>query len=83
MRDPHPAVLAWVAAQPRALIYTTFVNQAESSTAIGALPEGRRRSALATAAEAMFAEDFAERILPFEAAAAARYPRNRIDQIPG
>jgi predicted nucleic acid-binding protein len=24
--DPHPAVLAWVAAQPRALIYTTFVN---------------------------------------------------------
>jgi hypothetical protein len=23
---PHPAVLAWVAAQPRALIYTTFVN---------------------------------------------------------
>ena len=30
---PHPAVLAWVAAQPRALIYTTFVNQAESSTA--------------------------------------------------
>ena len=50
---------------------------------IGALPEGRRRSALAAAAEAMFAEDFAERILPFEAAAAARYPRNRIDQIPG
>jgi hypothetical protein len=47
------------------------------------LPEGRRRSALGAAAEAMFAEDFAERILPFEAAAAARYPRNRIDQIPG
>ena len=69
---PHPAVLAWVAAQPRVLIYTTFVNQAESSYGIGALPEGRRRSALAAAAGAMFAEDFAERIVPFEAAAAAR-----------
>jgi toxin FitB len=71
---PHPAVLAWVAAQPRALIYTTFINQAETLYGIGALPEGRRRSALAAAAEAMFGEDFAGRILPFEAAAAARYP---------
>ena len=43
-------------------------------TALRALPEGRRRTALAAAAEAMFAEDFAGRILPFEAAAAARYP---------
>jgi toxin FitB len=72
--DPHPAVLAWVAGQPRALLYTTFVNQAEILYGIGALPEGRRRSALAAAAEAMFAEDFAGRILPFEASAAARYP---------
>jgi predicted nucleic acid-binding protein len=29
---------------------------------------------LAAAAEAMFAEDFAGRVLPFEARAAARYP---------
>jgi hypothetical protein len=40
---------------------------------ITALPEGRRRAALAAAAEAMFTEDFAGRILPFEAAASARY----------
>ncbi|MGH7089571.1 MAG: PIN domain-containing protein [Stellaceae bacterium] len=72
--EPHPAVLAWVAAQPRALLYTTHVNQAEILYGIAALPEGRRRAALAAAAEAMFAEDFAGRILPFEAAAAARYP---------
>ena len=69
---PHPAVLAWVAAQPRALLYTTHINQAEILYGIGALPEGRRRMALA--ATAMFAEDFAGRILPFEAGAAARYP---------
>lgn len=72
--EPHPAVVAWVAAQPRALLYTTHINQAEILYGIAALPEGRRRTALAAAAEAMFVEDFAGRILPFEAAAAARYP---------
>jgi predicted nucleic acid-binding protein len=72
--EPDPAVLAWVAAQPRALLYTTRINQAEILYGIAALPEGRRRAALAAAAEAMFAEDFAGRILPFEAQAAARYP---------
>lgn len=72
--EPHPAVLAWVAAQPRALLYTTHINQAEILYGIRALPEGRRRTALQAAAAAMFAEDFAGHILPFEAAAAARYP---------
>jgi predicted nucleic acid-binding protein len=55
--EPDPAVLAWVAAQPRALLYTTRINQAEILYGIAALPEGRRRAALAAAAEAMFAED--------------------------
>ena len=72
--EPHPAVLAWVATQPRSQLYTTYVNQAEILYGIAALPEGRRRAALTAAAEAMFAEDFAGRILPFEAQAAARYP---------
>ena len=53
--EPDSAVLAWVAAQPRTLLYTTYVNQAEILYGIGALPEGRRRTALAAAAEAMFA----------------------------
>jgi predicted nucleic acid-binding protein len=82
--EPHPAVLAWVASQPRGLLYTTHINQAEILYGIGGLPEGPhgsspwaegpRRTALAAAATAMFAEDFAGRILPFEAKAAARYP---------
>jgi hypothetical protein len=72
--EPHPAVFSWVASQPRGQLYTTYVNQAEILYGIGALPEGRRRTALTAAAEAMFAEDFAGRILPFEARAAARYP---------
>jgi len=71
--EPDARVLAWVAAQPRALLCTTHINQAEILYGIAALPEGRRRAALAVAAEAVFAEDFAGRILPFGAAAVARY----------
>jgi hypothetical protein len=71
--EPHMAVLAWVSAQPRAQLYTTHITQAEIFYGVAALPEGRRRAALAAAAEAMFAEDFAGRILPFEAMAAPRY----------
>ena len=71
--EPDARVLAWVAAQPRALLRTTHINQAEILYGIAALPEGRRRAALAVAAEAIFAEDFAGRILPFGAAATARY----------
>jgi predicted nucleic acid-binding protein len=71
---PHPGVLTWVTAQRRAQLCTTHINQAEILYGIAALPAGRRRAALAAAAEAMFAEDFAGRILPFGAAAAAHYP---------
>ncbi|EQD57817.1 PilT domain-containing protein [mine drainage metagenome] len=72
---PMPAseVMSWMAAQPRGLLHTTTINQAEILYGIAALPEGRRRQALARAAEAMFAEDFAGRILPFGSAAAACY----------
>jgi len=71
---PNPLVLAWVAVQPRALLCTTYINQAEIPYGIAALPEGRRQAALAAAAAAMFAEDSAGRILPFDAGAAAHYP---------
>ena len=72
--EPHPGVFAWVAAQPRALLYTTYINQAEVVYGIAALPEGRRRTTLAQAAQAIFTEDFSGRILPFGAGAASRYP---------
>ena len=71
--EPHPAVLAWVAAQPRTTLYTTGISQAEILFGIAVLTKGRRRTALAAAAEAMFAEDLADRILPFDSAAAAHY----------
>jgi len=54
-------------------IYTTSVNKAEILYGIAALPDGRRRAALAAAAEAMFTDDFAGRVLPFDEDAAVHY----------
>src|SRR5271157_4775271 len=71
--QPHPAVTAWVAAQSRGSLYTTSVNEAELFYGIRAMPEIRRRSGLAAGAEALFAEEFAGRVLPFDGAAARRY----------
>jgi predicted nucleic acid-binding protein len=71
--EPAAAVFAWVSAQPRATLYTTGVSKAEILYGIAVLPEGRRRLALAAAAEAMFADDFEGRVLPFDEAAAAHY----------
>lgn len=70
---PHPAVLAWVAAQPRPTLYTTSISQTEILYGIAVLPEGGRRAALVAAAEAMFAEDFAGRVLSYGGNAAAHY----------
>jgi predicted nucleic acid-binding protein len=70
---PHHAVFAWVAAQPRAMLCTTSINQAEVMYGIAALPDGRRRAALAIAAQAIFTEEFAGRVLAFGAGAASHY----------
>lgn len=74
-REPHPAVFAWVAAQPRETLHTTSITQAEILFGIASLPCGRRRTALAATAEAMFAFEFADRILPFDRIAAENYAR--------
>lgn len=71
---PNAAVVAWIAAQPRALLHTTHINQAEILYGIAAMPAGRRRTQLDEVAQAIFAEEFAGRILPFGSDAAARYP---------
>jgi len=73
LATPHPAITAWVAAQPRVTLYAASISQAEILYGIAALPPGRRRTALATAAEAVFKEDMADRVLPFTSEAAAHY----------
>jgi len=66
---------ALVALQPATSLYTTSITQAEILHGVLLLAAGKRRNAFEAAAQAMFNEDFAGRILPFGSDAAAAYPR--------
>jgi predicted nucleic acid-binding protein len=72
---PAPAsqVETWLAAQDGATVYFTAVGEAELRHGVAILPAGRRRSALAEAIEAILEDDFRDRILPFDRAAARTY----------
>jgi toxin FitB len=59
--------------QPPALLFTAAACQAEFLSGITVLPKSRRREALEMAALSMFREDFADRILSFDTAAAVIY----------
>lgn len=71
--EPHPAVLSWIGGQPVAALHTTTITQAEVLYGVALLPDGRRRNALGAAAHAVFDEDFAGRVLPFDGAAAHHF----------
>ena len=71
--EPFPAVLTWIGSRDRLELYTTSVTQAEILDGVLQLPAGRRRRAVEGAAEAMFQEDFAGRILPFDSRATRPY----------
>ena len=73
--SPNPVVFSWLASQPRPILFTTSVNQAEILYGIAALDDGQRKRGLAAAAEAMFEEEFAGRVLAFSDAAAPHYAR--------
>lgn len=70
---PDRQVVAWVAGQPAAGLFTTSITQAEILHGIMLLPAGKRRTAIAQAAEAMFDEDFDGRVLAFGSEAAQPY----------
>jgi predicted nucleic acid-binding protein len=72
---PANSVVRWFSTQPVTSLYTTSITQAEVLHGIMLLPPGRRRSAFEAAADAMFEEDFAGRILSFGSDAAHPYAR--------
>ncbi len=55
-------------------MFTTTLTQAEIYYGLALLPEGKGREALLAAARAMFDEDLAGRIVPFDTDAALAYP---------
>lgn len=71
MRErPAADVLDWFARNARSTLHTNVITQAEILTGIALLPAGKRRTALAEAAEAMFEQDFSGRCRLFDAVAA-------------
>jgi len=73
--SPDKTVLRWLAGQNRAAVFTTAITQAEILYGIEMLPSGKRRSRLHTAIERLFADEFPERILPFDRECALVYPK--------
>ena len=71
--QPDRAVFDWFAVRTDDIFYITAITQAEILLGISLLPTGKRRDALAAAADGMFSQDFAGRCLPFDAGCATVY----------
>lgn len=69
---PDERVLRWLAAQDATTLFLTAVTEAELRTGLALLSAGKRREGLTLALEAVLAEDFAGRVLPFEGGTTAR-----------
>jgi predicted nucleic acid-binding protein len=74
VRDqPAEAVKRWVRKQPSALLFTTAISEAEILYGVALLPLGRRRTVLGQAVAAIFDDELAGRVLPFDSVAARIY----------
>ncbi len=71
--EPAAQVEIWLSAQDGKTIYFTAVGEAELRHGVAVMPAGRRRTALSAAIEGIMDEDFRDRILPFDRAAARAY----------
>lgn len=70
---PDPAVLAWLNDQAADTLWLNSVVASELLYGVARLPDGKRRAQLAQALQAMLAEDFSDRVLPFDLEAAVVY----------
>ena len=67
---PDKRVVTWLDRQPRISIWTTSVTILEIRFGLQAMPAGKRRSALSEAFKTLLANQVANRIAAFDAAAA-------------
>ncbi|HYV14584.1 MAG TPA: type II toxin-antitoxin system VapC family toxin [Conexibacter sp.] len=72
-RRPAARVVGWVDEQDASALAITAVTVAELLYGVARLADGARKTELATAVDALVREDFAGRVLPFDAAAATHY----------
>jgi predicted nucleic acid-binding protein len=73
--SPSAVVESWMGSQPVAGIFISAITEAELRYGLALLPDSRRQRRLTAQVEALLAEDFAGRILPFDSPAAAAYAR--------
>lgn len=71
--SPSPAVMNWLASLNVETVFATAITQAEMLRGVELMPAGRRKNRLTAAVESIFAEEFADRILPFDDEAAPAY----------
>ena len=71
--SPAPAVAAWIADRDAEELYLTAVSEAELLYGVAIVPAGRRRNELEVAMLRWLDTGFADRILPFDSAAARNY----------
>lgn len=72
---PELAVVSWLDHQPSDSVWLTSVTVFETRFGLALLPKGRRRTALERAFERVLADDLSNRVLDFDAVAAAEAAR--------
>ncbi len=70
---PSTQVVRWAMSRPAGELFTTTITEAEIFYGIELLAKGKRRAGLQAAAEAMFADDFAGRVIGFDSQAARAF----------
>jgi predicted nucleic acid-binding protein len=68
--DPDPVVVAWLDGLPAESVWTTSITVFEVRLGLELLASGRRRQHLEAAFAKALEEDFENRVLPFDQAAA-------------
>ena len=70
---PNAVIASWIAERATSSLHLTAVSEAELRFGLAIMPPGRRRDGLAEGLERMLRTGFANRVLPFDSAAAAAY----------
>jgi toxin FitB len=71
--QPEDAVRRWMKAQPRSSLFTAAICEAEILSGVASIEQGTRRASLQRAVMAIFEQEFTDRILPFDSAAARAF----------
>ena len=67
---PEPLIASWITGHATSSLYLTAISEAELRFGLAVMPSGKRRDGLAAGLERMLRTGFANRIPPFDSAAA-------------